>query len=101
MIRPTALFTSPEVLLNFKLVKLVFIPSTQQSQGTYSSGTESSIGKSFRKYSDAVQLGIVHSSSYNMGRALLLRGDHETALGHLKTALGIKPIHMETRCALY
>ena len=75
--------------------------STQQSQGTYSSGTESSIGKSFKKYSDAVQLGIIHSSSYNMGRALLLKGDHETALDHLKTALGIKPIHMETRCALY
>jgi len=70
---------------------------SQQSQGTYSLNAETSIGKSFKKYSDAVQLGAVHSSSYNMGRTLLLRGEHVTALNHLKTALSFKPLHMETR----
>jgi len=74
----------------------MFLPP-QQSQGIYSLNTESSIGKSFKKYSDAVKLGAVHSSSYNMGRTFLLRGDHVTALTHLKAALSFKPLHMETR----
>ncbi|KAI8817232.1 uncharacterized protein EV422DRAFT_622716 [Fimicolochytrium jonesii] len=61
---------------------------------------EAAVMQVMQKYRDAIAVGGGAEALMHLGRVLLTRGENETAVKHLRAAVGLRPLHAQARILL-